>query len=321
MKKAILAVATDNGVSVLKPGQEATDYVLASRGLVGRQCGCVARTGEGKLAAGTKDFFVQLSPDGAEWKASLEGIARPHITSLGRHPKHKHLLFAGSSPPAVYMSADYGTSWTPMAPLESLPSADRWTYPEAPYRARVTSVICHSEHNGVIFCSIENGGVAASKDGGKTWMARGTGLPPAVRQLAFSAKHANRVYAATATGFFVSEDLGASWQERNQGLPFTRVDSMAVAEQNPNIVLLSVAQGAKGPWTVVLSKDAGKTWAVANVGLPRLDSRAVTTLTFGTGGFYAGTDQGEIFFLNNMEGLWIQVATGLGAIRAITTLA
>lgn len=321
MNKAILAVATDNGVSVLKPGQQATDYVLAGRGLVGRKCGSITRTGDQKIAVGTQDFFVQLSADGSDWKASFEGISRPHITSLGLHPKHKHLLFAGSSPPAVYMSADYGKSWTTMAPLESLPSADRWSYPEAPYRARVSSIVCHGAHPGVIFCSIENGGIAASKDGGKSWSTRGTGLPPSVRQLSFSDRHPDRVYAATGTGFFYSADLGSSWQERNQGLPFTRVEAMAIAEQNPDIVLLSVATGPKGPSTVVLSKDAGQSWSVANVGLPDLDSRRVSGLTFGVGGFYASTDRGEIFFLNNLEGRWIQVATGLGTVRAITALA
>lgn len=321
MSKAILAVATDDGVSVLKPGKEATDYVLAGKGLVGRKCGCLARTGDGRLAAGTQDFFVQLSADGLEWKPSMEGIARPHITSLGRHPTHKHLLFAGTSPPAVYMSADCGNTWKALAPLESLPSAVRWSYPEAPYRARVSSVVCHGQHNGVIFCSIENGEMAASKDGGKSWMARGTGLPVGVRQFHFPAGTSHRIYAGTGTGFFRSDDLGGNWEDCNHGLPFTKVEGFAVAEANPDIVLASVAALAKGPCTVVLSKDGARTWNVVNVGLPRMDNRRVTSVAFGTGGFYAGTDQGELFLLDNMEGKWKLLMSNLPAIRALTVLA
>jgi hypothetical protein len=305
MSKAILAVATDNGVSVLKPGNEATEYVLASRGLVGRKCGCISRVGDGKLAAGTHDFFVQFSRDGQEWKASMEGIARPQITCLGRHPVHKHLLFAGTSPPCVYMSADYGATWQALAPLEALPSSARWSYPEAPYRARVSSVVCHAQHNGVIFCGIENGDMAASRDGGKSWMARGTGLPVGVRQFHFP-NASNRVYAATATGFFRSEDL---------------VESFAVAEGNPEIILAAVASAAKGPCTVVLSKDGAQSWEVVNIGLPRLDDRRVTSVAFGTGGFYAGTDQGELFMLDNMEGKWKLLISNLPAIRALIVLA
>lgn len=321
MSKAILAVATDNGVSVLKPGKEGTDFVTVARGLVGRRCGCLARVGDGKLAAGTSDFFIQLSKDGQEWKPSFDGLPRPNITTLARHPKHKHLLFAGSSPPAVYLSADYGATWKALAPLENLPSAIRWSFPEAPYLARVSSIACHGEHNGVVFCAIENGELAVTKDGGKTWIQRGTGLPPGVRQLHFPSGTTHRVYAAAGTGFFRSDDLGGTWKECNAGLPFTKVEAMAVAEGNPDIVLLSVASASKGPCTVVLSQDGAKSWSVVNTGLPRMDNRQVTSLVFGTSGFYAATDQGEVFLLDNLEGNWKLVIANLGPIRAITVLA
>jgi photosystem II stability/assembly factor-like uncharacterized protein len=321
MNRAILAIATDNGATVLKPGTEATEYVLVSKGLVNRHCGCIVKSGDGRIAVGTSDFFVQLSRDGMEWKPSMEGITRPNITSLSRHPTHRHLLFAGASPPAVYMSADYGTTWVSLAPLEDLPSATRWSYPDAPYRSRVSSVACHGQHNGVVFCSIENGEMAASKDGGKTWIQRGTGLPTAVRQFHFPTGTTNRVYAAAGTGFFRSEDLGATWTECNKGLPFTKVEAMAVADNNPDVVLLSVASGAKGPCTVVLSTDGAATWTVVNTGLPRMDNRRVTCLTFGKGGFYAGTDMGEIFILDDSGEKWLLVMSNLPPIRAITTLA
>jgi photosystem II stability/assembly factor-like uncharacterized protein len=321
MNKAILAVATDSGTSVLKPGKEATDYVLVSKGLVNRRCGCVIKSGDGRIAVGTFDFFVQTSRDGMEWKPSMEGIKRPHITSLARHPKHRHLLFAGTSPPAVYMSADYGTTWTPLAPLENLPSATRWSYPDAPYQSRVSSIVCHGEHNGVIFCSIENGEMAASRDGGKTWMQRGTGLPTAVRQLHFPAATANRVYGAAATGFFRSEDLAGTWKECNKGLPFTKVEAMAVSEANPDVVMLAVASGVKGACTIVGTSDGGTTWSVINSGLPRMDNRRVTALHFGKGGFYAGTDHGEIFMLDESGPRWLLVMSNLAPVRGIATLA
>lgn len=321
MSKAILAVATDSGVSVVKPGQDASQYITAGRGLVGRKCSCIVRSGDGRVAAGTSDFFVQLSKDGLEWKPSMEGLSRPHITSLSRHPKHRHLLFAGCSPPAVFMSADYGASWSPLAGLESLPSAPRWSFPEPGVRARISSVACHGEHNGVVFVSIENGEMAATKDGGKSWMSRGVGLPTSVRQFHFPTGTTHRVYAAAGTGFYRSDDLGGTWVEKNHGLPFTKVEAMAVAEANPEIVLIAVAAGAKGPCTIVLSKDGANSWNVVNGGLPRLDNRRITCLTFGTGGFYAGTDQGEIYLLDNPDGVWKPVMANLAPIRAITVLA
>lgn len=321
MKKAVLAVATDNGVSVLKPGSEATDYVLAGRGLVGRHCTCLLRAGDGRLAVGTQDFFVQLSTDGQTWTPAMEGLTRPHVTCLARHPKHRHLVFAGTSPPGVFLSADYGATWSALAPLETLPSATRWSYPVAPYRAKVSSIACHAEHAGVVFCSIENGEMAATKDGGKSWVPRGQGLPVGARQIHFPSGAPQRVYGATGTGFYRSDDLGGTWKEYGRGLPFPKVEAMAVAEGHPDIVVLSVAAAAKGPCTLVLSRDGGASWTVANTGLPRLDNRRITCLTFGTGGFYAGSDQGEVYFLNNLEGRWILCMANLPAIRAITCLA
>lgn len=320
MIKSVLGVASDKGISVLKPGKEETNYVLASKGLMGRRCNALIRAGDGRLAAGTDDFFVQMSPDGNEWKPSMEGLTRPQITALARHPQHKHILFAATSPPGVFVSADYGSTWRSLAPLESMPSSSRWSYPEAPYRAKVTSVACHPEHSSVLFCSIENGDLAASKDGGKTWINRGKGLPPSVRDLIIPGNSKSRIYAATSTGFFRSEDLAATWQQFNAGLPFTKVEAMAVAASNPQVLLLSVSAGVKGASTVVLSTNGGDSWAVANSGLPRLDERRITCLTFGKGGFYAGSSKGEIFFLNNLDGRWLPVASNLEPVNALISL-
>ncbi len=320
MIKSVLGVASDKGISVLKPGQEETNYVLASKGLMGRRCNCLVRTGDGRLAAGTDDFFVQLSTDGTDWKPSMEGLTRPQITALARHPLHQQILFAGTSPPGVFVSADCGGTWRPLTPLESMPSSSRWSYPEAPYRAKVTSIACHPEHSSVIFCALENGDLAASKDSGKTWINRGKGLPPSVRSLIIPSNSTSRIYAATSTGLFRSEDLAGTWHQLNAGLPFTKVEAMAMAASNSEVLLLSVSAGPKGASTVVLSTDGGNSWAVANSGLPRLDERRITSLTFGKGGFYAGSSKGEIFFLNNLDGRWLPVASNLDPINALISL-
>ena len=105
------------------------------------------------------------------------------------------------------------------------------------------------------------------------------------------------------------------------GMPYPKVEAMAVAESNPDVLVLSVAAAAQGTSTMVLSIDGGQSWKVANSGLPRLDNRRFTALAFGKGGFYGGTDQGEIFLLNNMEGHWTLVASNLQPIRAMIALA
>lgn len=320
MNRAVLGLATDRGVLVLKPGAEATEYVVNSQGLLNRRCLCLVRAGDGRLAAGTEDFFVQLSKEGLEWKASLEGLTRPNVTALARHPKHPQLLFAGTSSPAVFMSSDNGGNWKQLGVLESLPSVTRWTARKAPYRAKISSLVCHPEHAGVLVAAIEIGGIAASKDGGKTWISRDHGIVPDVRLLA-APPVAGRLYAGTATGFYRTDDLGGNWVEKMNGIPYRQVRALAYASSNPDLVLMSVSGRDDGLCGLVQSCDGGETWTVTAEGLPRLDDRVVTALAFGRGGFYAGTDKGDLFGLDNLEGRWTRLATNYPPIRDILPLA
>lgn len=320
MKRAVLVIATDKGVSILKPGEEATNYTLSARGLVDRKCTCLALTGESKIITGTENFFIQTSKDGSCWTAATEGVTRPNITALAQHPKLKHIILAGSCPPAVFTSSNYGSTWQQTAPLEELPSASQWGHPEPPYRAKISSIAIHSEHEGVIFCSVENGGVVASMDGGRKWSKRDLGLPSAARTVLFPPKSTTQVYAATKLGFFRSEDLGGTWTSYNKGLPYHKIISMAVAASNPQMILLSIQNETSGNCTISLSSNGGQSWATANSGLPRLDNRKITGLTFASGGFYAASDQGEIFWLNNLEGRWTQVAASYPPIKSILAI-
>ena len=106
MDRAILGLATDRGVLVLKPGPEATEYVVASQGLLNRHCSCLGRSGDGRLVAGTTDFFCHFSSDGQEWKMSLEGLSKQHITAFGRHPAASIVSTLGWSPTPISLSVD-----------------------------------------------------------------------------------------------------------------------------------------------------------------------------------------------------------------------
>ena len=320
MLKAVLGLATDKGVSVIKPGNDVSAFSLAGQGLLDRHCTCIHRNGEGHIVVGTTNFFVQVSTDGFEWKTQLEGLNRPHITALARHPKHASLMFAGSSAPGVYMSADFGKTWKQLGALESLESAKHWTYPTEPYMARVSSIAVHDHHAGVLFAAIENGGLAASKDGGKTWFDRGKGLPSSVRSVIFPAKLPNTIYVGTGAGFFRSDDFGANWESHMNGVPFTRIEALISAPSNANVVLASAVNELSNSTAIVLSKDGGKNWEAAVEGLPRLDDRRTTCFAFGKGGFYAGTDKGDLFNLDNMDGKWTRIAANLAPIRAIQVL-
>ncbi|MFA5504466.1 MAG: hypothetical protein WC314_11330 [Vulcanimicrobiota bacterium] len=319
MDRAILGLATERGIFVLRPGEEATEYLVAAQGLLNRKCGCIAQVGDGRLVAGTQDFFLHTSPNGLEWKASLDGLNRQNITAFGRHPQHAQLLLCGSSPPAIFMSVDYAQTWQSLAPLESLPSVSRWTARQPPYRARISSVVCHPLHDGVIVVGIRIGGLAASRDAGRTWSARDTGLNPDVR-VVIAPPVAGRLLVGTGSGIFRSDDLGGTWVEINSGLPYQSVHALVAAPSDPNFLLVSVSGREDGLSAVLQSTDGGESWQMASVGLPRLDDRLITCLVFGRGGCYAGTNKGDLFGLDNREGRWTRLGANLPPINSIQPL-
>lgn len=320
MNRAVLGLATDQGAMVLKPAAEATAYTIAARGLMNRKCHCITRSGDGMLAVGTDDFFVQTSKDGLEWKTCLNGLTHSKITSLARHPQHKHLLFAGTSSPAVYLSKDHGVNWERLAALESLPSVSRWTAEAAPFRAKVTGVTCHSEHTGVLFAAIHIGGLAASKDGGQSWFARDKDLPADLRVI-IAPPVTSRLYAGTKTGFFRTDDMGGTWVEKTKGFPYKAVSALAVAGSNPELLVAAVSGSPDGMAALLQTKDGGENWEVIDKGLPPINDRVITAIKFGRGGFYAGTNKGDLFGLDNLEGRWTILGSKYPPINAITCLA
>jgi hypothetical protein len=319
MDRAILSLATDRGVVILKPVGEATEYSVAAQGLLNRKCGCISQMGDGRLVAGTEDFFLHTSSNGLEWKASLEGLNRQNITAFGRHPEHGQVLLCGTSSPAAFMSVNYGQSWKALAPLETLASASRWTARKAPFRAHVSSIVCHPAHNGVVVVGIEVGGLAASRDAGKTWTGRDTGLNPDVR-IVRAPPVAGRLYVGTGAGVYRTDDMGGSWHEKNHGIPYQQVQALTVAPSDPNLILVSVSKDEMGLSAVLLSRDAGDTWEMASEGLPRLDDRLVSSLAFGRGGCYAGTNKGDLFLLSKLDGPWVRLGVNYPPINEIQPL-
>jgi photosystem II stability/assembly factor-like uncharacterized protein len=102
-------------------------------------------------------------------------------------------------------------------------------------------------------------GLQVSSDGGRNWTMAGP-LPEGLIAIAASALEADRIFAATQTGLFVSADGGASWAP----LQFAG-EAVSVIETGEGGALFAFVLGrgfvsanerAPGEWTV-LSKDFG----------------------------------------------------------------
>jgi photosystem II stability/assembly factor-like uncharacterized protein len=104
--------------------------------------------------------------------------------------------------------------------------------------------------------STNDAGLLFSKDAGETWtLIDGGGLDPRVLDVAFSTKYASddTLWAATATGLFVSSDDGQTWAGATTGMTETNVSFVEA-------IAGDVTRMFAGKRTIHRSDDSGATW-------------------------------------------------------------
>ena len=68
-----------------------------------------------------------------------------------------------------------------------------------------------------------------------------------------------RVYAATSTGIFRSDDGGQSWQSASQGISAPNAVAIALDERQPQHLYAATADG-----TLYVSDDGASSWHAAS---------------------------------------------------------
>jgi photosystem II stability/assembly factor-like uncharacterized protein len=99
------------------------------------------------------------------------------------------------------------------------------------------------------------GTVLVSNDGGATFGAAVDVNGGLVSGLAVDPMNADRVYAATATGVFLSTDGGMTWAGASTGIPLVSVSAVTLNPSAPATVLVG------GPSAIYRTTDTGLTWS------------------------------------------------------------
>jgi len=250
------------------------------------------------------DRWVSLGP--------TNGAGR--MTSLAPHPTVLGTLYAGAAGGGVWKSVDDGGSWIPLtddlpdlavgaialAPSEPeriylgtgepvgmpgiglLTSTDggaHWVLPSEVVANSFYRISVHPDRPLEVVAATDAGGLR-STDGGATWTGFLEGL--VVTDLVRTADPAV-LYAATGTTqVWKSEDGGASWALRSNGIPVAGVRlSLAVSPSNP--ARLYAACEISGGSHIFRTMDGGQSWT-------DLDSvRSSPVQYLGGSGFWANT--------------------------------
>ncbi len=128
--------------------------------------------------------------------------------------------------------------------------------------------------------------------------------------IVYDPKIRGRAYTLSdSSGFYRSENGGATWQAANQGVVNLAVASLAIAPSNSNVLYMGSTAG------VHRSNDAGKTWTFSEasrgkIPFKRLASyKALAVDALNVNKVYAGSSAGQVFHSADGGTSWTQVGT------------
>jgi len=168
-----------------------------------------------------------------------------------------------------------------------------------------------------IYAGTERGGVFKSIDGGASWASASENIVPAQILDVTQASDGGRLFAATTSGLYSSDDNGAQWTLSNTG-DLSFILSMVADPTRAPIVYVGGPEGQ-----VYRSGDGGLSWIRAANGLPResiirlaIAPWEKTYAITASGALYASSDDGRNWFSTSTGVSHPAVALATDPVRA-----
>jgi photosystem II stability/assembly factor-like uncharacterized protein len=338
-KPTEILVGTADGV--VEFSRTGSSWEQSNHGLQGKHVGSMTvDPRSGIIFAGTHKGGLWASEDGGiHWDRRDNGIESDNIYGLNHvHDGSETRIYAGTEPAHLYVSSDFGKSWTELPTLRDVPSVNDWTFPGPPHVAHVKNIVFDPRDPNTIYAGIEVGGAFKSTDAGKTWKELNAGgFYEDVHRMFITPARPDDVYMATGRCLYHSPDAGTTWEEislpgvtpdnahgLNQGISYP--DALVILPEQPDLMFTAGAAASPGTWRqnegafarVGRSRDGGKSWEYLAGGLPqetRANFEAMTMAAY-PGGFalVAGSTDGEVFLSEDEGESWTALATDLAPI-------
>ena len=261
---------------------------------------------------------VYRTDDGGRSWNCLESYPTDYAHSVLAHPSEPETVYAGSEPAAVFESKDGGTTWQECLGFQAVPEADQWFFHAETRDSHVRDLRVSPGDADHLYAGIEVGGMVRSRDGGTSWQQL-PGLDDDIHCVTISADHPQRVYVATASAPFRSDDEGDHWELINSGLQRRYTLHVAAAPDDADLVLVTVSAnaGRKDP-QFYRSTDGGRNWQfVEALGHGENPSDMAVAFEWDTQSpdrVYAGTDGGKLFCSEDRGQSWEQLPVSLPSV-------
>jgi hypothetical protein len=283
------------------------DQVAAVAAPAGRPLTAVAEDGGRSWAIVDGRTLWRESEHGWEEQAAVAGLPATCLapTSAG--------LLVGTEQAHLLKLA--GNALEPVEAFDATEGRDTWYTPWGD-PADVRSIA--SAVDGTIHVNVHVGGVARSRDRGRSW-APTLDIENDVHQVLAHPTRGDVVLVASAEGFGVSRDGGGSWQLVTAGLHAHYLRAVAVAD---DIVLVSASTGPGGRRSALYRKrlDSDAAFERCRGGLPTwFDANIDTACLAATGPVVVfGTEDGRIFQSLDGGAQWEMRAKGLPPVTSVT---
>lgn len=238
---------------------------------------------EGTTLASTFQYGL-FRLEGVEWSEANVGMPSRQVWALKAVQREgREVLLAGTWDSGLFLSRDQGRTWD----VVDGPGAFAIALATTP-----AGTACAVDYLGQVFCSEDLGdtwrligtipnvsgptgllvleeallvsdftGIRISRDGGQTWdFADGVPFGTRVEDLAYTQD--GRLFAASRTGLFRSEDGGTSWLHIETGLAASEYVSLLPLPGTAWIVAATWGAGLH------LSEDHGATWRTLRIDTP-----------------------------------------------------
>ena len=246
--------------------------------------------------------------EGHAWRehASIDG---PAATCLVAAPGG---IFVGTEQARLLRLVSGGLSR--VESFERVEGRDEWYTPWGdPAAGRSITVAT----DGTIHVNVHVGGVARSRDDGRSW-APTVDVEADVHQVLAHPTQPNVVLAAAYEGFGISRDGGDSWQFITDGMHAHYSRAVAVSDDT---VLVSASTGPGGRRSALYRKplDADAPFERCHDRLPWFADNIDTACLQATGPVVVfGTEDGRVFRSPDSGKSWELVTKGMPAVRCIS---
>jgi photosystem II stability/assembly factor-like uncharacterized protein len=162
-------------------------------------------------------------------------------------------------------------------------------------------------NSGTLYIGTWGSGVYKSVDGGATWNAANSGMPPYVQSLTIDSKNSQVLYAGIGGGYlYKSINGGTSWYALSNGLP-AQMSCYTIVIDPTDSNIVYAGDNSSG---IYKTTDGGASWNLSNTGLTHTDVLALAIDPTNNQTIYAGTDSGLFKSING--GLtWIESDSGI----------